>query len=187
LVIGECRLLIPRRLLISESVDNQQSPFSNDSTIKDHQSRIESARMSWWIWVTLGLVLVAIELATPGGIFIIFFGIAALVVGALSLAGLVTTTWVQWLLFPVMAVVALRLFRQPLLGRLRLRDKADAVDSLVGEVATPSSDIAAGGHGRAELRGSSWNVRNVADVPIAAGQRCRVVTVQGLLLDIRPE
>jgi membrane protein implicated in regulation of membrane protease activity len=143
--------------------------------------------MRWWIWVTLGLVLTAIELATPGGIFIIFFGIAALVVGALALAGFVTTTWVQWLLFPVIAVIALRLFRQPLLGRLGMRNEADTVDSLIGEVATPSSDIAAGGHGRAELRGSTWNVRNVADVPVAAGQRCRVVTVQGLVLDIRPE
>src|ERR1700752_4675959 len=137
--------------------------------------------MSWWIWVTIGLVLAAIELATPGGIFIIFFGIAALVVGALTLAGLVTATWVQWLLFPVMAVIALRLFRQPLLGRLRLRDEADTVDSLVGDLAIPSSDIAPGGHGRAELRGSSWNVRNVDQVAIAAGQRCRVVTVKGLV------
>lgn len=143
--------------------------------------------MRWWIWVTLGLVLAAIELATPGGIFVIFFGIAALVVGVLVLAGVVTTPWVQWLLFPVMAVIALRLFRQPLLGRLRMRDEADAVDSLVGEVATPSADIAPGAHGRAELRGSTWNVRNAAEVPVAAGQRCRVVTVHGLVLDIRPE
>ena len=143
--------------------------------------------MSWWIWVTLGLALAAIELATPGGIFIIFFGIAALIVGALAVTGLVTTTWVQWLLFPAVAVISLRLFRQPLLGRLRMRDEADGVDSLVGEVAIPSSDIAPGGHGRAELRGSTWNVRNVAAVPVAAGQRCRVVTVQGLVLDIRPE
>jgi inner membrane protein len=143
--------------------------------------------MSWWIWVALGLVLAAIELATPGGLFIIFFGIAALVVGALTLGGLVTAPWLQWLLFPVIALVAVRLFRQPLLGRLRIREDGEPVDSLVGEVATPSADIAAGGHGRAELRGSTWNVRNVAAVPVAAGQRCRVVTVQGLVLDIRPE
>jgi len=143
--------------------------------------------MSWWIWVALGLVLAAIELATPGGIFIIFFGIAALVVGALTLTGLVTATWAQWLLFPVIALVAVRLFRQPLLGRLRMRDERDEVDSLVGEVAIPSVNIAPGGHGRAELRGSTWSVRNVTAAPVAVGQRCRVVTVQGLVLDIRPE
>jgi membrane protein implicated in regulation of membrane protease activity len=142
--------------------------------------------MTWWLWIALGLVLAAIELATPGGIFIIFFGIGALVVGALALTGVVTETWMQWLLFPIVAVVSLRLFRQPLLGRLRARG-GDDVDSLVGEVATPASDIAPGGHGRAELRGSTWHVRNVAAVAVATGQRCRVVGVQGLMLDIRPE
>ena len=142
--------------------------------------------MSWWIWVALGLVLAAIELATPGGLFIIFFGIAALAVGALTLAGLIASTWVQWLLFPVIALIAVRLFRRPLLGHLGMRE-GEAVDTLVGEVATPTTDIAPGGHGRAEMRGSPWNVRNVATVPIAAGQRCRVVAVQGLVLDIRPE
>src|SRR5437899_3271615 len=61
--------------------------------------------MPWWSWVILGLVLAAIELATPGGFFIIFFGIAALVVGALVLSRVVAAVWIQWLLFPVIAVV----------------------------------------------------------------------------------
>ena len=138
------------------------------------------------MWIALGVVLAAIELATPGGLVLIFFAVGALAVGALALLDLVTATWAQWLLFPVVAVVTLRLFRQPLMGRLRQREDAD-VDTLVGELATPAADIAPGGHGRAELRGSMWNVRNVTAVPLSAGQRCRVVDVQGLMLDIRPE
>src|SRR2546425_676052 len=66
--------------------------------------------MPWWSWVILGLVLAAIELATPGGFFIIFFGIAALVVGALVLSRVVAAVWIQWLLFPGIAVAALVLF-----------------------------------------------------------------------------
>ena len=143
--------------------------------------------MSWWLWVALGLVLAAIEMATPGGLVLIFFAVGALAVGALALLGLVTATWAQWLLFPVVAVITLRLFRQPLMGRLRQRDDADSVDTLVGELATPAADIAPGGHGRAELRGSMWNVRNVTSVPLSTGQRCRVVDVEGLMLGIRPE
>ena len=34
--------------------------------------------MTWWLWVALGLVLGAIELATPGGFFVIFFGVVML-------------------------------------------------------------------------------------------------------------
>jgi membrane protein implicated in regulation of membrane protease activity len=143
--------------------------------------------MPWWSWVVLGLVLAAIELATPGGFFILFFGIAALAVGALILSGIVQAAWIEWLLFPAIAVVALRLFRQPLLGWMRVREGSDQVDSLVGEIAVASGEISPGQHGRAELRGSSWAARNVDTRPLAAGQRCTVVAVQGLMLDLRQE
>lgn len=141
--------------------------------------------MLWWFWIVLGLALVALELATPGGFFVIFFGVGALTVGALVLTGLIEAVWLQWLLFPVIAIVTLRLFRQPLLGRLRVSEHE--VDSLVGEVAIAAGDIPPGGHGRAELRGSSWNARNVDTITLASGQRCRVIAVQGLMLDLRQE
>jgi membrane protein implicated in regulation of membrane protease activity len=141
--------------------------------------------MLWWFWIILGLGLAALELATSGGFFVIFFGVGALVVGALVLLGAVNAVWVQWLLFPIVALVTLRLFRQPLLGYMRVNERD--VDSLVGEIAVASGDIAPGTHGRAELRGSSWNARNVDTATLAAGQRCRVVAVQGLMLDLRQE
>jgi membrane protein implicated in regulation of membrane protease activity len=143
--------------------------------------------MIWWLWIVLGLVLVALELATPGGFFIIFFGVGALAVGALALLNVVEAVWGQWLLFPAIALVTLRLFRQPLLGRMGVGQPGHEVDSLVGEVAIPAADIAPGQHGRAELRGTSWSARNVDTSTLAAGQRCRVVAVQGLMLDLRQE
>ena len=143
--------------------------------------------MTWWMWMVLGVVLAAIELATPGGFFVIFFGVGAVVVGLLALAGVARSDWIQWLLFPVIALVALRLFRQPLLARIRKHEGPDEVDSLLKETCTALSDTPAGQYGRAELRGTAWDARNVDAVPIAAGQRCRVVAVQGLTLDIRAE
>ena len=142
--------------------------------------------MTWWSWVALGLVLGAIELATPGGFFIVFFGVAALVVGLVQLAGVDLPAWGQWLAFPILAIVALRLFRRPLLARLQPAE-ASEVDSMVSEVALPVTAIEPGQHGRAELRGTVWTARNVGDTAVAAGQRTRVVAVNGLQLDIRPE
>ena len=142
--------------------------------------------MTWWLWEVLGLALAAIELATPGGFFVIFFGVSAIVIGALVLAGLVVTAWIQWALFTVMAVVALRLFRQPLLARIQVREK-DNVDSLIGEVAVAVADIPPGGHGRVEFRGTTWSARNVGPTSLSAGRRSRVVAVQGLTLDILSE
>ena len=143
--------------------------------------------MTWWLWVALGLVLGAIELATPGGFFVIFFGVAAVAVGLGELAGLDLPAWGQWLAFPVLAIVALRLFRRPLLARLQPSTGGGAVDSMVSEVALPVTAIEPGAHGRAELRGTVWSARNVGATTVAAGQRTRVVAVNGLQLDIVPE
>ena len=142
--------------------------------------------MTWWFWVALGLVLSAIELATPGGFFVIFFGVAALVIGLAELFGLGLPAWGQWLAFSILALVALRLFRQPLLRWLQPAARGP-VDSIVAEVAVPVAAIEAGERGRAELRGSLWAAHNVSTTLVAAGQRCRVVAVNGLELDIRPE
>jgi len=142
--------------------------------------------MTWWLWVALGLVLGAIELATPGGFFVIFFGVGAVVVGLAELAGLGLPPWGQWLAFPILALAALRLFRRPLLAWLQPATTTQ-VDSMVSEIAVPVAAIEAGQHGRAELRGTMWAAHNISATAVGAGQRCRVVAVNGLQLDIRPE
>jgi membrane protein implicated in regulation of membrane protease activity len=142
--------------------------------------------MTGWMWIAMGLVLAAIELATPGGFFIIFFGVGAVVVGLLRLAGLFEPAWQQWLAFPILALVSLRLFRQPLLARLQGRDTGE-VDSLVGDAALPAGPLEPGGRGKAEVRGTLWNARNVSERTVGARERCRVVAINGLELDIRPE
>lgn len=143
--------------------------------------------MIWWYWILLGLVLAAIELATPGGFFFLFFAAAALIVGLLELAGLLDADAFQWALFSVLSVACLAFFRKPLLERMNRGDAHQAVDSLVGELATAADAIPSGQHGRAELRGTMWTARNVDALTVTAGERCRVVAVQGLEIDIRPE
>jgi membrane protein implicated in regulation of membrane protease activity len=54
----------------------------------------------------------------------------------------------------------------------------------VGETAVPLAPIAPDAVGKAELRGTPWDARNVTVEPLAAGQRCRVVGVEGLMLSI---
>jgi inner membrane protein len=143
--------------------------------------------MIWWYWILLGLVLAAIELATPGGFFFLFFAVSALLVGLLDLAGALVSDALQWGLFSVLSIVCLALFRKPLLERMNRGEAREAVDSLVGELATAFDAIPSGQHGRAELRGTTWTARNVDALTVAAGERCRVVAVRGLELDIRPE
>ncbi len=143
--------------------------------------------MIWWYWILLGLLLAAIELATPGGFFFIFFAVSALLVGMLDVVGILESDAVQWALFSVLSVVCLAFFRKPLLEKMNKGSRHDTVDSLIGELAVASTPMAAGEHGRAEVRGAAWTVRNVDTVPVESGERCRVVAVRGLELDIRSE
>src|SRR6478735_639736 len=90
---------------------------------------LPTQHMTWWFWIVLGLALSAIELATPGGFVIVFFGAGAILVGGLALVGVASLAWVQWLLFPILALLSLRLFRQPLMHRLGISGKRNHVDS----------------------------------------------------------
>lgn len=143
--------------------------------------------MVWWEWLVLGLVLAGIELVTPGGFYVIFFGVAALVVGGLSLAGLSGPLWLQWLLFSTLSIATLLLFRNPLLRLLGTNTPGPNVDTMTGETALPLDTIAPGAVGRAELRGTVWQARNVGSTTLAQGQRCIVTRVDGLQISIQPE
>src|SRR5688572_1637248 len=143
--------------------------------------------MIWWYWILLGLLLAAIELATPGGFFFLFFAVSALLIGSLGWLGLVEGAAVQWALFSILSVLCLAFFRKPLLERMNQEGRPDNVDSLVGELAVVAAPIASGQHGRAVVRGATWTARNVDDGPVDSGERCRVVAVRGLELDIRSE
>jgi hypothetical protein len=144
--------------------------------------------MTWWLWAALGLLLVVVEIATPGGFFFIFFGLAGLAVAALAFVGLASALSFQILLFSVFSVVSLLLFRNPLLRWMaRHTPKTVDVDTFVGELAVAASAIPPGGVGQAQLRGSAWNARNASLAPIAAGGRCRVTRVDGLVIWIEPE
>ena len=143
--------------------------------------------MQWWHWLALGLILVALEMAASGGFYVIFFGIAAIAIGALRLFDLAGPVWFQFLLFSVVSVGSLLLFRSPFLRWLHLDRPGTDVDSLLGETAVPLEDIVPGGVGRAELRGSVWSARNASGAAIARGQRCVVVRVDRLMIFLEPE
>jgi hypothetical protein len=144
--------------------------------------------MVWWSWLLLGFALLALEVTTPGGFFFLFFGFAALVVGALAGAGVGEPAWVDWLLFSVLSVTSLVLFRGRLLAYLKTPDApTGSVGQLVGEVAVLLEDLAPGAVAKAELRGTPWSVRTNGGECLARGRRCRVERVEGLTLWVRPE
>jgi len=140
--------------------------------------------MPWWQWVVLGVFLLVVEMATPGGLFAVFFGIGAFLIAPIAAAG--ASPWVQWTLFSVASVALLASLRSYLARRLGARG-AGPIDSLVGEQAVLLEDLPAGGEGKAELRGTPWTARSATGQPLSKGQRCRVERVDGLTLWLRAD
>ena len=144
--------------------------------------------MIWWYWLLLGLALMGTEMVAPGGFYLMFFGLAALVVGTVVGLGFEAPGWLQWALFSGLAIVSLLIFRGPLLTHMRASGpKTGEVDTLVGETATPLEDLAPGGMGKAELRGTTWTVRNAGSGSLTKGQRSHVTRVEGLTLWIKAD
>lgn len=142
--------------------------------------------MDWWWWLAGGVALVAVEVAAPTGFFVMFFGVGALMVGALAGAGIVTTLSLQVLAFTILSVLSLLLFRGRL-QRLAQAPPASNVDSLIGVAAIVQERLSPGLVGRVEVRGTMWAARNTSAVTLDPGQRARVSAVEGLTLAVVPE
>jgi membrane protein implicated in regulation of membrane protease activity len=143
--------------------------------------------MSWWHWLLLGVLLTALEAATAGGFYIIFFGIAAIVIALLALFGVAGPLWFQLLLFSALSVVSLMLFRNPIMRRLNLTAGTTDLDTLAGESCTVIEPMPPGASGRVEARGTSWSARNIGTTPLASGARCVVAQSERLTLLVKAE
>ena len=140
--------------------------------------------MNWWGWLIVGLLLMGAELsAVDAAFYLIFVGAAAIFMGILGLLGVTLPIWGQWVLFAVLAVGSMVLFRQKLYDKLR--GGAQGFEgSAVGSLVEVNEIVPQGGQTRVKLRGSQWTAVNVGSVPIAAGADARVVEADGLELRI---
>jgi hypothetical protein len=143
--------------------------------------------MPWWGWILVGTLLLAGELfVVEADFYLVFLGFSAVVVGALTLLGLGGPLWSQWLIFALVAVASTVFFRRRVYQRLR-PPGAEVSDSVVGEWVLVRDAIAPGARGQAELRGAVWSARNAGAAPLPPGARARVVSVEGLVLEVRSE
>ena len=140
--------------------------------------------MPWWAWVIVGGILAGVELtAVDAAFYLVFLGVAAVLVGVFELAGADLPASGQWLLFAALAVGSMVLFRKKLYTRLR-GNLPGFDNSAVGSVVAVAESVPLGGETRVTLRGSQWSAKNVGPVPIAAGDQARVVEARGTMLDI---
>lgn len=137
-------------------------------------------QMEFWYWWVIGLALLVAEVFVPGAIFL-WMGVAAGVTGAALLAMPAMSIETQLLIFSVISVVSVVVWRV----FLHKEDKPTDQPSLnqrsaqyINRVFTLNSAIE-NGVGTVNVDDSRWNVRGP---DLAAGKSVRVVDVDGVNL-----
>jgi membrane protein implicated in regulation of membrane protease activity len=141
--------------------------------------------MPWWGWMVLGAALLGAEIVVATDFWLATVGGAAIAMGlVLPLVADPPRAWVQWICFAVLAVLFNGLFRRRL--HERWVGKPPGLEpELVGESGIALAAIAPGGQGTVELRGTTWQARNVGDEPLAARATVRVTAVRGIVLEVQ--
>jgi membrane protein implicated in regulation of membrane protease activity len=130
------------------------------------------------MWFVAGVGLLVFELVTPGSLFAVFFGFAALLVGLLTVVRLAGPEWFQWLLFSIFSLAGVLLLRRPIMQRLGVGAPALPGEEMRGEWAVVTEEVRPGDFGKVELRGTAWTAR--ANRTIRVGERVPVDRIEGL-------
>jgi inner membrane protein len=143
--------------------------------------------MQWWAWIAVGAILLVLELTLiAADFYLVFLGVAALVIGMVTLTGFLAAAWLQWLVFAALAAFFMVTFRRWVYEKLRR--KMPVVNSgPVGQTLVLSAELKPGESCRLEYCGSSWSAINGGASPIVAGARARIERVDGLTLVVHGE
>ncbi|MDP2326355.1 MAG: NfeD family protein [Gammaproteobacteria bacterium] len=140
--------------------------------------------MAWWSWMVIGMVLLAAELfIVEADFFLVFLGAAAIITGLIGVAVPELPQSMQWLIFAVLALTSMILFRKRVYKLLR-RDVPDMANDMLSERLTLPVGLPVDGSCRVELRGSTWTARNVGTEAIPPGVNVRIVGVEGVTLRV---
>ena len=139
----------------------------------------------WWYWIVGGIALILAELMIPS-FFIVWFGLGALFVGLLALAFdlSLTAQLATWTLASlVMVWLWFRVFKQSF-HKTRI---GTADGEVIGEIGLLVNAVAPFAPGKVRfqrpvLGADEWVCHS--DLAIAAGERVKVVAVEGSFLKI---
>jgi len=140
------------------------------------------ATLGNWNWLIFGIILMALEVLAPG-IFLLWLGLAALLVGLLTFV--FHPSWqVEMLLFAAFAIAAVPLWRRLARGNASGSESNPFLnrrtEALIGRVFTLEKPIVDGA-GTVRIGDTVWRVAG-PDTP--AGTRVKIVQVSGADLTV---
>jgi len=139
--------------------------------------------LEYWHWLVLGLVLIVIEMLAVTAI-LLWFGIAAGVVGVLMLLMSDMSWQVQFVLFSVLSISTLLAWKMYVKKHPIEEDETYATlnkrgDDLIGRTFTLEESVV-NNYGKIRADDTMWKIR--CDQDVQAGERVRVSEVDGTVL-----
>ena len=144
--------------------------------------------MEWWIWLVLACALGIAEMIIPLDFYLLFLGGSALTVGlvtaSLEPVGVAPQAGWQWLLFALIAPILLVFGRGLAWRYIHGSDPSAAGHDIEDQEIEVQDRIAVGETGRGLAKGTSWTIRNLGEKTLEAGDRCQVLSRDGLTLSV---
>jgi len=134
------------------------------------------------IWATIGLLLLAAELATVTFI-LSFLGLGAIIVSLTTWAGLTPGLNSQLLVFSISSLLLLLLLRKT--AKRLFAGTHDAPPDYMGEKVQVIKAIPAGGEGAIKYRGSEWFAFSEAEEIINEGDTVEIVAIEGIRVKVK--
>ena len=142
--------------------------------------------LQYWHWLVLALVLIIIEMVAPTAV-LLWFGVAAAVVGVLMLLIPGMGWQVELILFSVLSIGSLLAWRSYAKKHPPADNKYPSLnkrgDDLIGRVFTLDEDIV-NNYGKLRVDDTMWKIRG-SDAD--AGSKVRVTAVDGTVLVVESE
>jgi membrane protein implicated in regulation of membrane protease activity len=136
-----------------------------------------------YLWLLAGVLLIGLELLTPGFV-VVFFGIGALITGILSLLipgmpGAFLAQFLTWGATSLLSLIALRRFFTRTFRGKEIAD--DGHDEFVGQTVEVIEAITHNKAGRVRFQGTTWKAVTY-DSDLAAGDSAEIMKKDNITL-----
>jgi membrane-bound serine protease (ClpP class) len=140
----------------------------------------------WWAVAVLVAAFVAFAIDVQTGVprFWTGFGLLLFLLGTVLLFKRFNPSWITWLAAVVGAVLTF-VSGMPAMVRTRFSTPTIGREWMIGELGLAISGI--NPDGTVSVRSARWPARTNRATPISAGNRVRVVGIEGVVLEVEPE
>lgn len=133
-------------------------------------------------WGAGGLALIIADVLF-GTFFVLFLGISALIIGALTWAGVLNDTLYQWLLFAAISILGVVLFRSRLLLWFG-PGKDDKYNEHQGHNVEVIDSMEGSKQGKVKYRGTEWMAVSASGETFLPGETAVIDKLDGIVIYI---